>query len=276
MRLSRIRMYPVKSTRGSDLTAATVEPWGLRDDRRWLVIDAAGDTLTARSNDRMLAVHAAPAPDGGLTLTAPGYDPLTVPRPAADAERLPVTISRLDRCLAAGKPADAWLSEVLAEPVRLAWQDDPRRRAVGAQHGGRPGDQVSLADTGPLLLTTTASLSRLNEWVSATRSERDEPAGEPLSMVRFRPNVVVDGAAIEPFAEDGWERVTIGSVPFRFAERCDRCVLTTIDPDTRAHGKEPIRTLSRHRRADGKVWFGVRLIPLATGTIRLDDPITAD
>jgi uncharacterized protein YcbX len=272
MRLSRIRIYPVKSTRGSELAEASVEPWGLRDDRRWLVVDAAGDTLTARTNDRMLTVTATPTADG-LVLSAPGYEPLTVPHPAGDAEPLPTPISRLDRCLAAGKTADDWLSEVLAEPVRLGWQDDPRRRAVGAKHGGRDGDHVSLADTGPLLLTTIASLDRLNEWVTATRADRGEPAGDPLSMVRFRPNVVVDGAA-EPFAEDGWDRVTIGSVPFRFAERCDRCVLTTIDPDTRIHGKEPIRTLSRHRREDGKVWFGVRLIPLETGTIRLDDPIT--
>ncbi|BCJ33546.1 molybdenum cofactor biosysynthesis protein [Actinocatenispora thailandica] len=272
MRLSRIRIYPVKSTRGSELAEAPVEPWGLRDDRRWLVVDAAGDNLTARTNDRMLTVTATPTPDG-ISLTAPGYGSLAVPRPSADAESLPTPIRHLDRCRAAGKAADDWLSEVLGAPVRLGWQDDPQRRPVADDHGGRPGDHVSLADDAPLLLTTTASLDRLNEWVSATRAERGEPAGDPLSMVRFRPNVVVDGAA-EPFAEDGWDRVTIGSVPFRFAERCDRCVLTTIDPDTRVHGKEPIRTLSRHRRHDGKVWFGVRLIPLATGTIRLDDPIT--
>jgi uncharacterized protein YcbX len=271
MRLSRIRIYPVKSTRGSELAEASVEPWGLRDDRRWLVVDAAGDTLTARDNDRLLAVTATPTADG-LELTAAGYGSLTVPRPGADAESLANPIRHLDRCRAAGKAADDWLSEVVGEPVRLGWQDDPRRRPVAPDHGGRDGDHVSLADDAPLLLTTIASLDRLNEWVSATRSERGEPAGDPLSMVRFRPNVVVDGAA-EPFAEDGWDRVTIGSVPFRFAERCDRCVLTTIDPDTRIHGKEPIRTLSRHRRDDGKVWFGIRLIPLATGTIRLDDPI---
>jgi hypothetical protein len=38
-------------------------------------------------------------------------------------------------------------------------------------------------------------------------------------------------------------------------------VITTLDPDTAASGKEPIATLSRHRRWDGKTWFGVNLVP---------------
>jgi len=70
--------------------------------------------------------------------------------------------------------------------------------------------------------------------------------------------------------------VRIGEVPFRAVKLCDRCVLTTIDPDTLAKGKEPIRTLSRHRRWDGKVWFAVNLIPDGTGTIRVGDPVTAE
>ena len=40
-------------------------------------------------------------------------------------------------------------------------------------------------------------------------------------------------------------------------------------------GKEPIRTLARHRRHDGAVWFGIRLVPMSTGTIRLGDRVTA-
>jgi uncharacterized protein len=48
---------------------------------------------------------------------------------------------------------------------------------------------------------------------------------------------------------------------FRSVKGCDRCVLTTIDPDTAVKGKEPIATLARSRRWDGKVWFGVNLIP---------------
>jgi uncharacterized protein len=57
-------------------------------------------------------------------------------------------------------------------------------------------------------------------------------------------------------------------------------VFTTIDPDTAKRGHEPLFALARHRRWDGKVWFGVNLIPdLAPGApppgapLRLGDPV---
>jgi hypothetical protein len=96
-------------------------------------------------------------------------------------------------------------------------------------------------------------------------------AGEALDIVRFRPNVVIDGE--EPFAEDAWPTVRIGSLTFRTTMVCDRCVMTTINPATLAGGKEPIRTLARYRGWDRKTWFGTRLVPLGTGTIRVGDPV---
>ena len=79
---------------------------------------------------------------------------------------------------------------------------------------------------------------------------------------------------LAPFAEDDWRDLEIGGVPYRFAEHCDRCVVTTIDPCTREHGKEPIRTLAGHRKWDGKTWFGIRVIPLSRGTLSLGDTVT--
>ncbi|NUW45883.1 MOSC domain-containing protein [Nonomuraea rhodomycinica] len=94
-----------------------------------------------------------------------------------------------------------------------------------------------------------------------------------LSRVRFRPSVIIEGA--EAFAEDRWSEVRIGTVPFRVSELCDRCAVTTIDPETQVKGKEPLRTLARHRKWDGKTWFGIRLVPLELGRIRVGDPVSA-
>ncbi|MEO6700478.1 MAG: MOSC domain-containing protein [Jatrophihabitantaceae bacterium] len=139
------------------------------------------------------------------------------------------------------------------------------------QHGGRPGDSLSLADAAPVLLTSEASLAQLNEWVADRAAAEGEPVLPALAMARFRPNVVIDGQ--RPFAEDGWQGVRIGAVRFRLAELCDRCVMTTIDPDRLTTGKEPIRTLARHRRWDRLTWFGVRLIPQSTGLLRIGDQV---
>lgn len=268
--MTRLRIHPVKSFAGFDVEAAAVEPWGLAGDRRWAVVDPAGEPITAREANAMLGLTAEPGADGTLTLGArEGGDPLVVPEPRGAAS-VPVGYSRQGTALPAGEAADAWLTRRLGRPARLVWQPDPRVRAVNPKHGGRPGDRVSLADVGPLLLVSESSMAQLNEWAGDETPE--------LDILRFRPNVIVHGDAGDPFAEDGWPSVRLGEVGFRVSGVCDRCVMTTIDPVTLVRGKEPIRTLAKHRRWDGKTWFGVWLVPEIAGedtgaVIRVGDAV---
>ncbi|TMR06641.1 MOSC domain-containing protein [Nonomuraea turkmeniaca] len=269
MRLASIHFYPVKSTAGHEIHEAEVQPWGLADDRRYMIVDERGGMLTARELPRLLACVAT-VDRGTLTLTGPHAAPLRVaPDGVTSAIDVRGTLIELTDC---GDEAARWLSELAGRPVRLKWLDDPTRRPVDPAYG-RPEDRVSLADAYPLLLTSTASLVQLNDWIAEGALERGEEAPEPLPMHRFRPNVVVDGAGT-PFAEDEWKRVRIGAVDFRVTKICDRCVLTTIDTATYTKGKEPIRTLSKHRRWDGKVWFGINLIPDGPGRIATGDAVT--
>jgi len=48
--------YPVKSCRGERMDSARVEPWGLAGDRRWMIVDAAGDPVTAREYPPLVLV----------------------------------------------------------------------------------------------------------------------------------------------------------------------------------------------------------------------------
>ena len=49
MRVTSLRVYPVKSLAGLDVERAAVEPWGLARDRRWCLLDAAGSSeITVR------------------------------------------------------------------------------------------------------------------------------------------------------------------------------------------------------------------------------------
>lgn len=271
MRVGSLRIYPLKSSNGIELEESIVGAGGLEHDRRWMVVDSHGETLTARTRRSLLHVTATPTRNGGIRLSAPGVEALQVELPAGRPD-VQLTISRLASGVAAGEHADAWMSRHLGEPVRVVWLDDPHRRPVGRSHGGRAGDALSLADAGPLLLTTTASLARLNTWLAETAEERAE-SPTPLPMSRFRANVVVEESP-DPFIEDEWKRLRIGTVEFRLGEHCDRCVLTTIDPVTLESGKEPIRTLARHRHWDHDVYFGIRIIPTTRGVVRLGDVVT--
>jgi uncharacterized protein len=262
--------YPVKSCRGEPLAAATVEPWGLAGDRRWMIVDASGEVVTAREQPRLLLVTPVLGGDGAIRLTEPAMPDLTVPVPGGD-ELIPVIVWASKLLAApASAAADAWLSEVAGERVRLVYLDDPTRRRPNPAYS-RDSDRVSFADGYPLLLTAESSLGELNEAIAAGPLAKEGP----LPMRRFRPNVVVAGSA--PWAEDGWRLLRIGDVVFRSVKGCDRCVMTTINPDTAAKGKEPIATLARTRRWDGSVWFGINLIPdslrPAGGKIRAGDPV---
>lgn len=256
MQVTRLTTYPVKSMGSEDVPSAEVAPVGLVGDRRWVVLDPEGRRVSATHCHQLLGFLATHYPVG-LQISARDGATMRVATPGPDARRVSTTMSRIDRLSAADDGASAWLSERLGRPVVLAYQADDDLREVGESHGGRPGERMRLADAGPILLVTEASLVRLSDWVAETQQQEWLDPGEAAR--RFRPNVVVDGE--EPFAEDDWFRVRIGDVTFRRGELCDRCVITTIDLDTLQTTHEPIRTLARHRRWDGFTWFGVRLIP---------------
>jgi uncharacterized protein len=265
--LSSIYRYPVKSCRGDEMQRAEVEPWGLAGDRRWMLVDDEGEVVTARERRPLLLVT--PVLDGtALRLYAPGRPSLTVKVP--DGELAPVSVwnSRLDATPAAPE-AHAWFSEVAGISVRLVYLDDPLRRHPNPQFSAA-GDRVSFADGYPLLLASQSSLECLNGWIA----ESPRASDGPLPMTRFRPNIVIRGAA--PWAEDGWRRLRVGDVTFRAVKGCDRCVMTMIDPETLTTTKEPIATLARYRRWDGATWFGMNLIPddvVAGAAIRVGDPV---
>ena len=259
MQLSGLYLHPIKSTAPLAVETALVEPRGLRNDRRWMVVDADGRFITGRELPRLTLVRAMPEA-GGLSLSAPGMPPLTVPFPRT-AATVPVTVWKSE---VAAKPADAasaWLGEFLQRPVRLVHMDADVTRPMTDVHS-QAGDEVSFADAFPLLLISQAALDGLNGRLA-----------RPVSMLRFRPNLVVDGAPAH--AEDGWKRIRIGDVEFDVAKPCSRCVFTTVDPlrGERDPDGEPLRTLIGYRRSGDGVTFGQNLIPRSPGTLRLGDGV---
>jgi uncharacterized protein YcbX len=266
--LQSIHIHPVKALRGFSPRQAVVEPWGLAGDRRWMLVDDGGRVVTQRQQPRLATAAAELLPGGGVRLSAPGAEPLTVPVPRP-VGAVPVEIFRdkVEAVPAEDAAVHAWCSVFLGAEVRLVHMADPAACRPVDPEFALPGETVSFADGYPLLVTTTASLDALNSLIA-----QGEHADEgPLPMNRFRPNVVVTGT--DAWAEDGWSRVSIGEVDFRVAKICGRCVVTTTDQDSAERGREPLRTLGRHRHIDGKLAFGQNLVPLSPGTIKVGDPV---
>ncbi|WP_455353926.1 MOSC domain-containing protein [Streptomyces sp. SYSU K217416] len=265
--LQSLHVHPVKSVAGCAPGAVAVEPWGPAGDRRWALVDGDSKVVTQRQQPRLALAAAEPLAGGAVLLTAPGLEPLTVDVPEPRDTTVMEIFGRKVEGVLAHEVAHAWFSDWLGAPVRLMHLDDPARRRPIDPDFALPGETVSLADGFPLLVTTVASLDALNSLIA----QGDHPDEGPLPMNRFRPNAVVEGTA--PWAEDDWKRVAIGEVTFRVAKPCGRCVITTTDQLTAERGKEPLRTLARHRRFGDQLVFGQNLVPETTGTLRVGDPV---
>ena len=263
LRLSSVTIYPVKSCAPVALEHGAVGPRGLDFDRRWMLVDAGGDTLTGRELPRLLEVKAE-VREGGLLLRAPEMPDLEVEARSDGPPRRVFVFDDPCEASGCGARADRWFRDYLGTECRLVHMGRECRRPVTGERGGRPGDEVSFADECPLLLTSEASLADL-----------DARAPIEVTMERFRANLVVRGAPA-PYDEDHWRRVRIGGVDFDCAQACRRCVFTTIDPETgvRDAHQEPLRTLSTYRRrGPGGPAFGIHLIPRGEGSVRAGDEV---
>lgn len=257
--LRGLYLYPLKSCAPLAQSSAVVEPRGLAGDRRWMVVDAAGRFVTGRQQPRLTLIRARPDGDDALQLDAPDMPPLRL-APVCDGERVAATVwGSQVASLPGDAAAEAWISRFLDQPARFVHMDQAALRPVDPDYGG---GAVSYADGFPLLLISAAAMDGLNARLA-----------RPLSVLRFRPNLVVDG--VDAHAEDEWKRIRIGEVTFDVVKPCTRCVFTTVDFErgVRDEDGEPLRTLIGYRRGPDGVTFGQNLIPRGPGRIDVGDPV---
>jgi len=256
--VSALHVYPIKSCRGIRVQEWPVVARGFVADRRWMLVDRAGSFVTQRERSRLALVDTALQGDQ-LRVTATGHTELVLPLSHEAGEARAVRIWNDVAVALVHELGSAWFSDFLEAPHELVYMPEGHHRQVDPARA-KPGEIVSFADAYPFLLISEASLLDLN-----SRLERK------ITMDRFRPNIVIRGT--QPYAEDDFAQVRIGQLAFRGPKRCDRCVITTIDPLSAEQGKEPLRTLAKYRLADNKVWFGMNLIHDAVGVLRVGDSV---
>lgn len=257
LRLRELWIYPVKSVAGVRLRSAEVVERGLAGDRRYMVVSPDGRFLTQREQPALATLRAEPTPRG-LSLRAPGGARIEVDPERGEPREVTVWGDAVAaRDLGAG-PARL-LSEHLGVEARLVYMPGSTRRPADREHA-REDDVVSFADGFPFLLTSTASLAAL-----------DERLEEPVDMRRFRPNLVVEGAA--PFAEDDWARIEIGPITFLGSKPCSRCAIVDVDPDRGVRDGRVLPELNRFRKVDRQVIFGVNLVHDGRGRLEEGMPV---
>lgn len=244
--VSALYIYPIKSLGGIPVESAELSDRGFRHDRRWMLVDRQNQFISQRELPKMTWLQTAIEEDGLSIRHKRTGDNIKIPfQPTGD----PCTVTVWeDTCEArfVDPLVDEWFSDMLSTPCRLVYMPEDSQRKVDPHYAH--GEEItSFADAFPLLLIGQASLDHLNSRLD-----------QPLTMERFRPNMVFTGG--HPFQEDEMASFSIAGVTFYGVKPCARCVITTIDLVTAEKGREPLRTLGGFRRQGNKILFGQNLI----------------
>lgn len=278
-KLQKIFRYPVKSMGGEELTDAQLEGHGIPGDRAWAVRDEErGGIRGGKRFPELMGCTARYLSDPPLSGSAPALVTLPdglemridAPDMADALSRLinsPVTVwplmpaEMLDHYVRGAPVLEDFEAELRRMFGRTADEPLPDLGAFPAelmQYESPPGTYF---DAFPLLLMTPQSLAHLSSIA----------AQQNFDVRRFRPNLLIDADASQPFPEREWvgRKLLIGDAEVEITMDCPRCVMTT-------HGfagikKDPgiMRTLVKE--ADGNLGVYARVTNAAT--VSVGDPV---
>ncbi len=259
--------YPVKSCAGVRHDHIAITHAGLAGDRQWMLVDDTGTFMTQRQHPRMVLIQPQPQADG-LWLKAPDMpDCFVAAGTAGDAPPVPVTVwGTATQGADQGDNVARWLSTFLGVSCRLLQVHPQAHRLASPAHvqgwaDKHPEDaaaflplthhQFGFADGFPFLVCNQASLDELNQQLQAD-------GHLPAEMIRFRPNIVLQG--LEPYDEDHLASLRVGDIQFAFVKACARCPIPNVDPHTGQTAAQPGQTLAHHRQFEQGVLFGVNAV----------------
>ncbi len=252
-----LHVYPVKSCAGTSPRVADVVETGFDLDRAWMVVDAAGVFVSQRELPRLALVQTS-FKGGDMILRAPGMLALHVsPERVEAAAQVQVWNDRL-AAFDMGDLCAQWFSDFLGRPLRLARHDPDVRRLSDRRWTGAIEAECAFQDAFPFLVASAASLAEVNRRLAAA-------GAEPVTMARFRPNIVLDG--LDAHAEDHVDEIAFdtedGPLRMKLVKPCSRCGIPDVDPATGTAGHAVGDVLAQYRadpRLDGSITFGMNAV----------------
>ena len=260
LRVSGLYRYPVKSLSGVAVQQLALDEFGPAGDRRWLIADSNGHFVTQRTEPRLAVIDVLAEKGERVSLQLPG-GPILDLVPGDRPMQVRVWRDAVEGVCASGE-ASTLLSNWIGRELHFVYMPDDSFRPVDPNFVGGERRRVSFADGFPFLVTNEASLEPLGDWT-----------GKMWDMRRFRPGIVLAGASA--FAEDEWGWLRIGATVLQCVKPCSRCIITTVDPDRGIFDpeREPLRSLSRHRRTIAGTIFGQNAVHWHGSSIAVDDPV---
>jgi uncharacterized protein YcbX len=256
---------------------------GRLPDRVWMVTTASYNYVTSRQQSRLSTVQ--PSLHGDwLHLDAPGMNTIKLQWSHVDNENQIVLASvwgEKIEVVDCGDEVSSWICSYLNKPIatyRLVYHL-PKLAKRRCDHGptrwhkaAKADDMVVFQDGFPFMLMSEASVEDLNNKLEVS-------CRQPVTMNHFRPNIVATDTL--PFDEDDWDELFIGDATFTNIKPCQRCVMTTVNPETgeKRPDNEPLVALRRYRLLEQEFGnspcLGINLVVNRPGTIHIGDEILA-
>ena len=264
--ISGLYVYPIKSCAGVAVQDVILTETGLEFDRAWMVVDGKGDFLTQRELPRMALIQPQ-LKHYEMVLRAPGMLALHI---KLDEVEAPVQVRVWDDEVAAfdmGKVAAQWFSDFLGTTARLVRFDPDHKRVSDKRWTGDVEALTQFSDGFAALVISEASFSQFNDKLLAAGQQ-------PVSMARFRPNIVLASAPgldkLSPHDEDRVDVMHIqteqGVAQLKAVKPCPRCPIPNIDPLTAVSSPQVGDMLQTYRadaRVNGALTFGMNAIVTA-------------
>ena len=253
--VTQLAITPVKGTRLRAVDQIRLDRNGVRENRRFFLIDERDEMVNATHLGMLNAIVSDYDDDGRrLSLRFPDGRVLEDEVRLGDAVTARFYSEPLPATLVSGEWSHA-ISEYVGQPLRLAEAGDD-----GA---------VDRGSSGAVTLFSRASLERL-----AARAERLS-----VDPRRFRMLIQVDGT--RPHDEDGWvgRTLRVGDATLRGRGHVGRCVITNRHPETGEIDLQTLKILGRYRRdvdTSEPVAFGIYGEVLRPGQVTVGDAVRVD
>lgn len=223
--VAALYLFPVKSLGGIAVHSAKPTPLGFEHDRQWMLVNHQGRFMTQREVPRMCLIQTELI-DAGVRLSVNGSGSFEVPFSAPPGQVIDTAVWG-DECTTVdlGDEAAQWLGQALElrQLPRLVQMQAGFRRPQRRPERYGQETTTGFADGAPYLVANQSSLLALNQVLQ-------RQGLEPVSMNRFRANIVVDG--LPAFAEHQHERLKGPGYVLALKYPCERCSITTVDPNT--------------------------------------------
>jgi uncharacterized protein YcbX len=256
LQISRLFVYPVKSLGGISVPSALLTDRGFQHDRRWMLVNDQNQMMTQREYPQMALLQTNIIEDGiSIWHMNDIHTRITVPFVSSGTTLTVQVWNDLCEAVFVDRKIDEWLSNKLDVTCRLVYMPDDSLRKIDPRYAVEENNINSFSDGYPIMLLSQSTLDDLNSRLEV-----------PVSMNRFRPNIVLAGA--NPYEEDEMAEFRIRGVQFYGVKLCARCAIPTINQDTLEKSKEPLKTLASYRQNGNNIWFGQNVI-YASGGVSL-------